>query len=74
MKLGKYKHSKSGNFYRVIALAKSSETNEELVVYESLYDNPESKVWVRPLNMFIENVVINGKEVPRFEFVEEFHE
>lgn len=69
MKLGKYQHSKTGNFYNVIALAKHSETLEDLVVYEALYDNPESKIWVRPLNMFLENVEINGKKVPRFKFI-----
>lgn len=71
MKLGKYKHSKTGNFYRVLSVAKHSETLEELVVYECLYDNPKSKVWVRPLKMFLESVVINGKKVPRFKFMKE---
>lgn len=71
IKLGKYQHSKSGNFYRVIDIAKHSETLEALVVYECLYDNPRSKLWVRPLNMFTEDVVIDGKKVPRFRFVED---
>lgn len=69
LKLGKYQHSKTGNFYKVIAIAKHSETLEDLVVYESLYNNPESKVWVRPLKMFLESVEIDGKKVPRFKFV-----
>jgi len=51
---GKYKHHK-GNFYRVISIARSSEDLEELVVYEALYDNPRSKIWVRPKKMFEEN-------------------
>jgi len=71
LKLGKYKHSKLGRYYRVLAVAKHSETLEDLVVYECLYDNPTSKIWVRPLEMFTEDVVINGKKVPRFEFIEE---
>jgi len=71
MKLGKYKHTKTGNLYRVIGVAKHSETLEELVVYETLYDNPRSKLWVRPLAMFLEDVDIDGKKVPRFQFVEE---
>lgn len=71
VKLGKYKHSKTGNPYRVIGVAKHSETLEELVVYECLYDNPRSKLWVRPKKMFMETVVLNGKEVPRFVYVEE---
>jgi hypothetical protein len=69
MKLGKYQHSKTGKYYRVIGTAKHSETLEDLVVYKTLYKNPLSKLWVRPLKMFLENVEINGKKVPRFRFV-----
>lgn len=69
LKLGKYKHYK-GNFYKVLGIAKHSETLEELVVYEALYDNPRSKLWVRPLKMFLEEIEANGKKFPRFEFVE----
>lgn len=71
MKLGKYQHSKTGNFYRVIGIAKHSETLEDLVVYECLYDNLKSKLWVRPKKMFLEKVEISGTKVPRFKFVEE---
>jgi hypothetical protein len=71
MKLGKYQHSKTGNFYKVIGIAKHSETLEDLVVYECLYDNPRSKLWVRPAKMFLEDVEINGEKVPRFKFVPE---
>lgn len=70
IKLGKYKHYK-GNFYKVIGVAKHSETLEELVVYEALYDNPEGKLWVRPLKMFTEEIEVDGKKMPRFEFIEE---
>jgi len=70
MKLGRYQHSKSGKFYNVIGVAKLSETLEVLVVYECLYDNPDGKLWVRPLKMFTEKVIINGKKVPRFKFIE----
>jgi hypothetical protein len=70
MKLGIYRHSKTQNLYRVIGVAKHSETLEELVVYECLYDNPESKLWVRPRTMFTEEITIDGKTVPRFTFVE----
>lgn len=71
LKIGKYQHSKTGNFYKVLGFAKHSETLEDLVVYECLYDNPRSKVWVRPLKMFFEKVEINGKKVPRFKYIEE---
>jgi len=69
MKLGRYQHSKSGKFYNVIGVAKNSETLEVMVVYECLYDNPDGKLWVRPLKMFTEKVELNGKSVPRFKFI-----
>ncbi len=72
VKLGKYQHYK-GKFYEVIGIARHSETLEELVVYRALYESKEfgkDALWVRPKKMFLENVVINGKEVPRFKFIE----
>lgn len=63
---GIYTHSKSGKRYEVIGTALHSETLEPLVIYKALYDNPKSKLWVRPLDMFTEMVEINGKKVPRF--------
>jgi hypothetical protein len=71
IKLGKYQHHK-GNFYKVIGVARHSETLEEMVVYQALYDSKESgrnAIWVRPKKMFLETVVFNGKEVPRFRLV-----
>ena len=68
MKLGKYRHFK-GKLYKVIGVAKHSETLEEFVVYEALYENPVSKVWIRPKKMFLEIVEVDGKKVPRFEYV-----
>jgi len=67
IKQGKYRHFK-GNLYEVIGIAKHSETLEEFVVYKPLYK--ESCLWIRPKKMFLENVVVNDKEVPRFELVE----
>ena len=46
---GKYRHFK-GNEYELIAVARHSETMEELVVYKSLKDG---EVWARPKSMFI---------------------
>lgn len=71
MKFGKYQHYKTRNFYKIIGIAKHSETEEDLVVYECLYDNPKSKIWARPKAMFEEMVEIDGKKVPRFKFIEE---
>lgn len=68
MKLGKYKHYK-GKFYEVIGVAHHSETLEELVVYRALYKDDtygENSLWVRPKKMFLENVIVDGKEMPRF--------
>lgn len=74
LKIGIYQHSKTGNLYNVIGVAKHSETLEELVVYECLYDNPHSKLWVRPLKMFTEKVVIDNKKVPRFKNVKKLRD
>ena len=71
MKTGKYQHYK-GNFYEVIGLARHSETLEELVVYRALYDHEKygkNSLWVRPKEMFLEKVVRDGVERPRFAFV-----
>ena len=65
---GRYRHYKGGE-YRVIGTARHSETDELLVVYRCIYDN--DSLWVRPLAMFMESVVINGQEVPRFSRCEE---
>lgn len=64
----KYRHFK-GNEYLVLHLAKHSETLENLVVYQALYG--ERGIWVRPLEMFLEQVEVGGKLVNRFEECEE---
>lgn len=69
MKLGKYQHYKGG-LYRVLGIVKHSETLEDLVLYEALYKNSISKLWVRPLAMFEELIEIDGKRVKRFAFIE----
>ena len=61
---GRYRHYKGGE-YQVIGTARHSETDELLVVYRCLYDN--DSLWVRPLAMFMETVLVDGREVPRFE-------
>lgn len=71
LKLGIYKHYKTGKKYRVIGAAKHSETLEDMVAYEALYENEVSKLWVRPLKMFCEEVSFEGKQVPRFTYVGE---
>ncbi|MCR4311573.1 MAG: DUF1653 domain-containing protein, partial [Candidatus Taylorbacteria bacterium] len=65
IKLGIYEHYK-GKQYRVLGVAKHSETLEDVVVYEALYKNTVSKLWVRPFEIFVQDVVYEGKAVPRF--------
>jgi len=71
MKPGIYKHSKTGNEYKVHFVAKHSENMEDMVVYEALYDNTESKFWVRPAKMFDDIVLVKGEKVPRYVWVRE---
>lgn len=68
---GIYRHYK-GNLYEVIGVAIHSETLENMVVYQSLYetsDYPKHTLWVRPAMMFEETVTVDGKPVKRFEKV-----
>ena len=60
---GRYRHYK-GNDYQVEGVATHSESGEQLVVYRPLYG--EGALWVRPLAMFIEQVEVDGKRIPRF--------
>lgn len=66
IKLGKYRHFK-GNEYEVIAIAKHSETLEEMVVYKALYG--KNDIWVRPISMWDEEVEFNGQKVKRFSYI-----
>lgn len=68
LKPGIYRHYRNGKLYRVIGVGKHSETEEDLVFYEALYDNA-TKFWARPLGMFTEKVEHDGKRVPRFKWV-----
>ena len=62
-KPGLYRHYKGGE-YRVLGLARHSETLEPLVVYQALYG--AGGLWVRPAGMFIETIETGGRRVPRF--------
>ena len=68
---GIYQHYK-GNHYKVLGVGHHSETLEELVIYEALYtsqDFGKNALWVRPVKMFVEEVEVNGKKVPRFTYM-----
>ena len=66
VQIGRYRHYK-GKEYTVIGVARHSETEEELVVYRTEYD--DHGLWVRPLAVFLEMVEVEGKTVPRFQYV-----
>lgn len=65
---GRYRHYK-GNEYTVLGVARHSETLEEMVVYRAEYG--EQGVWVRPKDMFLETVCVNGETVFRFTYIGE---
>ena len=65
---GRYRHFK-GNEYEAIGLARHSETLEQLVVYRALYG--EGGLWVRPLDMFMEEIERDGKRIARFTYIGE---
>lgn len=62
-----YEHYKRGGQYKILCIAKDSETLEDLVVYKALYG--DGQVWVRNLKMFVENVERDGQEVSRFKYI-----
>lgn len=66
LKLGRYRHYK-GKEYEVLGIARHSETLEEVVVYKALYG--ERQMWVRPLEMFMEEIEVDSRKVPRFSFI-----
>lgn len=68
IKLGIYEHYKKLQ-YQVLGVALHSETTEEMVIYKQLYG--EGLIWVRPFDMFFEEVEISGVKYPRFKFIKE---
>ena len=66
LKEGRYRHYK-GNYYIVVGVANHSETGEEMVVYRQDYG--ERGLWVRPKKLFLECVEVDGKVIPRFQFL-----
>ena len=66
LETGRYRHYK-GNEYEVIGVAKHSEDETNLVVYRPLYG--EKGLWVRPLDMFVETVEVDGETKARFKYI-----
>ena len=61
---GLYRHFK-GNCYRVLSIARHSETAKPMVVYQALYG--DGGIWVRPADMWNETVERDGKTIRRFQ-------
>lgn len=62
---GIYRHFKGG-MYKVVEIAKHSETLEDLVIYQSL---STKQFWARPLSSFLQMTTHEGKQVERFAYV-----
>lgn len=68
VKPGIYRHFK-GDEYRVLGVARHSEDlSQEFVTYTKL---KTGQLWIRPLQMFLENVDRDGYKGPRFTYVGE---
>ena len=68
LKSGRYRHFK-GNEYRLLYVARHSETLAPMVVYQALYG--EGGIWVRPAEMWNEHVERDGYSGPRFAYIGE---
>ena len=65
--VGVYEHYKGGRYF-VLGTAMHTENKEMMVVYRDLSSN---ELYVRPKEMFLENVMKEGKEVPRFKYIKD---
>lgn len=63
-----YKHFK-GNLYKLLFVAKDSETLKQVVVYQAMYGKEE--IWTRDYDNFFSTVTVGGVEVPRFQEIEQ---
>ena len=63
---GMYRHYKGGK-YKVLHEAVHSENMEHLVIYQNLADET---IWARPKHEFLENIMVEGKEIERFKKVD----
>lgn len=66
---GRYIHYK-GNEYEVLGVGRHTEKEEYFVVYRVVIEKAGApKIWLRPYDMFIETVEVDGKKIPRFKKV-----
>ncbi|MEA9609052.1 DUF1653 domain-containing protein [Xanthomonas campestris pv. plantaginis] len=61
---GRYRHFKGGH-YEVLGVVRHSETLAALVLYRPL--ETDVGMWVRPFEMFVAQVEVEGMIRPRFE-------
>jgi hypothetical protein len=64
--IGFYRHYK-GHYYQLLAIVRHSEEDAPYALYRALYG--DFGLWVRPLNMFCEQVIINGEPIQRFNYL-----
>lgn len=68
----RYRHF-NGKTYKVLMLAKDSETEKDLVIYQAEYG--DNIVWARPIDMFLSKVdkekCPNVKEEYRFTLIDD---
>ena len=77
MQLGLYRHYKNkDHIYRVLSIALEVESQQKMVVYQTEYDIPKladaygmRPVFVRTYDIFNSHVDIEGKKIPRFEYI-----
>ena len=60
-----YRHFRNHKIYRFVAFATLEATEEEAVVYQAMYG--ERRLWIRTKANFFEEVLHEGKMVPRFQ-------
>jgi hypothetical protein len=64
LKIGQVWRHYKGNNYKIIAIGKHSETGEAMVGYQRVEDG---NVYFRPIDLFFQNIELEGKTMPRFE-------
>lgn len=74
--IGKVVRHFKGNYYYIEDVALNSETKEWEIIYRTLYDRQDSKIWVRPAKMFFESIEQDRdgnitKQTHRFEIVDD---
>jgi hypothetical protein len=70
VRLGRNRHY-IGYEYKVLGVARHSETEEEYVVYRAWYG--DGGLWIRPTALFLETVIVDGHSFPRFQFLAVSH-